>query len=200
MKNTIHASVKQCASSESRLLQDHYLPDSTSWYRYQQDKANNGPILPLPVISKLKSKYVRLSDDSLLTDGKPQNQNEALNSMVRQRTPKKSTSVETLLRWSSMMLLHTSIWTLLLFWSFLMLWAYLKGKFTNAGCQQQYDWHVFTWYRERAKGTQKRNVLRGQWKGNMTKEKRQKVPTMPLDSFRHFKPDIPCWKFCLIIL
>lgn len=56
------------ASSESRLLRDHqYLPDSTSWCRYQQDKANNGPILPLPVISKLKSKYVRLSDDSLLT-------------------------------------------------------------------------------------------------------------------------------------
>ena len=63
MKNTIHANVKHCASSESRLLQDHY--------RYQQNKANNGPILPLPVISKLKSKYVRLSDHSLLTDGKP---------------------------------------------------------------------------------------------------------------------------------
>ena len=97
MKKAIHASLMHCASCGSRLLHDHCPPGSTSWCRYQPDKANktsiykHGPGLPLPVISKLKPEYVRLSDDSLLEKclhGKTQNQNEALNGMVWQRTPK----------------------------------------------------------------------------------------------------------------
>lgn len=72
MKKAIHASLMQCASSKYRPLHDHCPPSSTSWCRYQQDKANktslykHGPGLPLPVISKLKPEYVRVSDDSLL--------------------------------------------------------------------------------------------------------------------------------------
>ena len=82
MKKAIHASLMHCASSESRPLHDHCPPGSTSWCRYQQDKANKtslykqGAGLPLPVISKLKPEYVRLSHDSLLEKclhGKTQN-------------------------------------------------------------------------------------------------------------------------------
>ena len=88
MKKAIHPSLRPCASSESRLLHDHCPSCSTSWCRYQQDRANktrlykHGAGLALPVISKLKSEYVRpgalarLSDDSLLEKclhGKRQN-------------------------------------------------------------------------------------------------------------------------------
>ena len=184
MKNTIHASVKHCASSESSLLQDHYLPDSTSWYRYQQDKANNGPILPLPVISKLKSKYVRLSDHSLLTDGKPQNQNEALNSMVRQRTPKKSTSVETFLRCSSMMLpvayFNMNTCAVLKLFDAL---GIPQGKFTDAGCQQQYDWHLFTWYRQRLQRDTKKKRSQGPMKRKYDKRKEAEGPNYASGQF-----------------
>ena len=64
MKKAIHASLMHCASSESCPLHDHCPPGSTSWCRYQQDKANktslykHGLGLPLPVISKLKPEYV----------------------------------------------------------------------------------------------------------------------------------------------
>ena len=40
MKKPIHASLMHCASSEFRLLHGHCSPGSTSWCRYQQDKAN----------------------------------------------------------------------------------------------------------------------------------------------------------------
>ena len=80
-----------CASSES------HPTGSTSWCKYQQDKANrtslykHGPGLPLQVIAKVKPGYVRLSDDTLLEKylhGKTQNRNKALNGMVPQRIPK----------------------------------------------------------------------------------------------------------------
>ena len=40
MKRTIHASLMHCASSEARPLHDH-CTGSTSWCRYQQEKANH---------------------------------------------------------------------------------------------------------------------------------------------------------------
>ena len=40
MKKVIHASLMHCASSEARLLHDHCPTGSTSWCRYQQNKAN----------------------------------------------------------------------------------------------------------------------------------------------------------------
>ena len=74
-----------------------------------------------------------------------------------------------------------------------MLWAYLQERSQKLDAR---NWirHVFTWHRERAKGTQKEEekFLGAKEKRKMTKEMRQKVPTMPLDSFRHFNPDILC--------
>ena len=96
MKRAIHASLRHCASSEAHPLQDH-CTGSTSWYRYQQDKANrtnlykHGSGLTLAVIKEVKPEYVRLSEDNLLKKclhGKTQNQNESLNGMVWQRIPK----------------------------------------------------------------------------------------------------------------
>ena len=72
IRKAIHASLMHCASSESRPLHDHSPTGSTSWCKYQQDRANrtnlykHGPGLPLKVVAKVKPEYVRLSDDSLL--------------------------------------------------------------------------------------------------------------------------------------
>ena len=97
MKKAIHASLMHCVSSESRPLHDHCPTGSTSWCRYQQDKANrtslyeHGPGLPVQIIGKLKPEYVRLSEDSLpekCLHGKTQNRNEAVNGMIWQRIPK----------------------------------------------------------------------------------------------------------------
>ena len=93
MKKAIHAGLMHCASRESRPLHDHCPAGSTSWCKYQTDKANrtklykHGPGLPVELIAKLKPEYARLSDDSLFKKclhGKTQNQNEALNGMIWQ--------------------------------------------------------------------------------------------------------------------
>lgn len=97
MKKAIHASFMHCASSEARLFHDQCPTGSTSWCRYQQDKANrtnlykHGTGLPLAVIKEVKPEYVRLTEDNLLKKylhGKTRNQNESLNGMVWQRIPK----------------------------------------------------------------------------------------------------------------
>ena len=91
MKKPIHATLMHCASGESRPLHHHCPAGSTSWCKYQKDKANttklykHGPGLPLKLIAKLKPEYARLSDDSLFKKclhGKTKNQNEALNGMM----------------------------------------------------------------------------------------------------------------------
>lgn len=91
MKKAIHASLTQCASSESCPLHDHCPASSTSWCKYQKDRANriklykHEPGLRLELIAKLQPEYARLSEDSLLEKclhGKTQNQNEVLNDMI----------------------------------------------------------------------------------------------------------------------
>ena len=91
MKKAIHASLTHCASSESHPLHDHCPAGSTSWCKYQKDRANrrklykHGPGLPLELIAKLQPEYARLSEDRLLEKcfhGKTQNRNEALSDMI----------------------------------------------------------------------------------------------------------------------
>ena len=97
MKNSIHASLFHCASSERRNIHTHCPDGPDSWCRYKQDKANNtskykpGPGLPDNIIKLVKPIYARLSSDDLLKkclDGKTQNQNESLNGMIWNRLPK----------------------------------------------------------------------------------------------------------------
>ena len=81
------------AYSKSRPLHDHCPTGSTSWCKYQQDKASrtstykHEPGLPLELIAKVTPEYIKLSDSLLekCLHGKTQNQNEALNGMVWQR-------------------------------------------------------------------------------------------------------------------
>ena len=97
MKAAIYASIFHCASSEKRNLHT-WCPDGPdSWCRFKQDKANNTklykfrPGLPDNIIALIKPIYNRLSSNDLLAkclDGKTQNQNESLNSMIWNRLPK----------------------------------------------------------------------------------------------------------------
>jgi len=64
------------------------------------------------------------------------------------------------------------------------------GTFTAAGCQQQDQTRVHLAERKSQGDTKRRRkVLRGEGR-------KQKVPTMRLNRFRHFKPEILCYNIC----
>ena len=171
MKKAIHASLMHCVSSESRPLHDHCPTGSTSWCRYQQDKANrtslykHGPGLPVQIIGKLKPEYVRLSEDSLLEKclhGKTQNRNEAVNGMIWQRIPKEVyVGRETLEMGVYDAVAYFNIGTSAVLTLFHAL-GIPPGKFTEAGCRQQDQVRVHLAQRKSRPDTKKRRkVLRG---------------------------------------
>ena len=145
MKKVIHASLMHCASSESHLLHDHCPTGSTSWCKFQKDRANrtklnkHGPGLPLGVIAKLKPEYARLSDDSVLEKclhGKTQNQNEALNGMIWQRVPKEVYVGREFLEmglYDAVAYFNISSYAILKLFDAL---GIPPGKFTETGCRQ----------------------------------------------------------------
>ena len=185
MKKAIHASLMHCASSESRPLHDHCPIGSTSWCKYQRDKANrtslykHGPGLPLEVIAKLKPEYVRLSENSLLEKclhGKTQNQNEALNGMVWQRVPKEVYVGREILEMGLYdAVAHFNIGCSVVLKLFDAL-GIPPGRFTETGCKQEDQARVHLSQRKSLDNTKKRRkVLRGLKREKMTKERRQRV-------------------------
>ena len=78
-----------------------------------------------------------------------------------------------------------------------MLWEYLLESSQQLDATNRIR-HVFTWPRERAKVTPKEEekCSGAKEKEKMNKETMQKVPTMRLNSFRHFKTYILCYNTC----
>lgn len=128
----------------------------------------HGPGLPFPVISKLKPEYARLSDDGLLKKclhGKTQNQNEALNGMVWQRTPKEFYVGREILEsglYDAVVYLKMGNSTVLKLFDAL---GIPPGKFTEAECQQLDPTRI---HLEQGKSqvNTKRKFLRGERKRN----------------------------------
>ena len=183
MKKAIHASLKHCASSEARPLHDHCPTGSTSWCRYQQDKANRtnlykqGPGFPLAVIKEVKPEYVRLSEDNLLKKwlhGKTQNQNESLNGMVWQRIPKEVyVGSEKLQLGLYDAVAHFNIGSITLIELFQAL-GIPPGKYTEEGCRLQDQLRIHTAQHQSKPSTKKRRkVIRGlkKRKDDKTKQK-----------------------------
>lgn len=175
-------SFMHCASSESRPLHDHCPIGSTSWCKYQRDKAKrtslykHGPGLAWEVIAKLKPEYVRLSENSLLEKclhGKTQNQNEALNGMVWQRVPKEVYVGREILEMGLYdAVAHFNIGCSVVLKLFDAL-GIPPGMFTETGCKQEDQAHVHLSQRKSLDNTKKRRkVLRGlkKRKDDKTKE------------------------------
>ena len=185
MKKAIHASLMHCASSESRPLHDHCPAGSTSWCKYQKDRANrtklykHGPGLPLEVIAKLKTEYARLSEDSLLEKclhGKTQNQNEALNGVIWQRVPKEVYVGREILEmglYDAVAYFNIGSSAILKLFDAL---GIPPGKFTETGCRQMDHGRVLMAQRKSQCDTKKRRkVLRGLRKRKNDKKRRQRV-------------------------
>lgn len=171
MKKAIHASFMHCASSEAHLFHDQCPTGSTSWCRYQQDKANrtnlykHGTGLPLAVIKEVKPEYVRLTEDNLLKKylhGKTRNQNESLNGMVWQRIPKEVyVGSETLQLGLCDAVAHFNIGSITVIELFQAL-GILPGKYTEEGCRLQDQLRIHTAQHQSKPSTKKRRkVIRG---------------------------------------
>lgn len=171
MKKAIHASFMHCASSEARLFHDQCPTGSTSWCRYQQDKANrtnlykHGTGLPLAVIKEVKPEYVRLSEDNLLKKylhGKTRNQNESLNGMVWQRIPKEVyVGSETLQLGLYVAVAHFNIGSITVIELFQAL-GIPPGKYTEEGYRLQDQLRIHTAQHQSKPSTKKRRkVIRG---------------------------------------
>ena len=183
MKKAIHASLMHCASNEERPLHDHCPTGSTSWCKYQRDRANrtnlfkHGPGLPLNVIAKLKPVYVRLSEDSLLQKclhGKTQNQNESLNGMVWQRVPKEVyVGRETLELGLYDAVAHFNIGSATAIKLFNAL-GINPGKYTEESCRLQDQLRVHAaQYKNQASAKTRRKVIRGLKKRKEDKKSKQ---------------------------
>lgn len=121
---------------------------------------------------------------------KTQNQNESLNGMVWQRIPKEVYVGREILEMGlNDAVAHFNMGTSVVL-KLLDALGIPPGKFTEAGCNRIK--HVSTWHRERAKVTpnEEEKFSGAKEKEKMTKQSRQRVPIMPLDSFRHFRPYI----------
>jgi hypothetical protein len=98
MKKAIGAVLFHC-SDALNLESRHYMCPRTidSWCKYQCDKINNtktykeNPGIPIVIRDKIKTIFLDLSDDKLLSrclHGKTQNSNESINAVIWKRCPK----------------------------------------------------------------------------------------------------------------
>ncbi|XP_032238287.2 uncharacterized protein LOC5512949 [Nematostella vectensis] len=181
MRKAIHASLMHCASNEARVLHDHCPTGSTSWCKYQKDKADHTNTfkhsagLPLEILTKVKPVYVRLSEASLLEKclhGKTQNQNESLNAMIWQRVPKEVHVGRDILELG----LYDAVCHFNMgYSSVLRLLEALKipaGKYTEAGCGLEDTSRVrLAEYKSKEASKRRRKVLRGKRKKKEDKKK-----------------------------
>ena len=122
----------------------------------------------MPVISKLKPEFVRPSDDSLLEKcllGKTQNQNEALNGMVWQLTPKEFYVGREILEsglYDAVVYFKMGNSTVLKLFDAL---GIPPGKFTEAECQQLDPTRIHL-AQGKSQVNTKRKFLRGERKRN----------------------------------